>query len=168
MDCIEAINHFLSYEKETGILRWKVAAGSKRAGDVAGSSFDNGYGSTYTRVRVANKHYFAHRIAWLLSYGEWPAEYIDHVNHDGRDNRLSNLRLVDNERNQKNAKLGAANRSGISGVCMVSASGKWHAWISRNKKQAHIGSFSNLFDAACARKSAELRNGYHKNHGLAA
>jgi hypothetical protein len=158
----------LDYSPITGEFRWKVTAGSRKAGDIAGSVFNNGYGMEYIRIKCGRRTFFAHRLAWLFANGEWPDGYIDHINHDGLDNRISNLRTVDNETNQKNAKLPSHNTSGLSGVCFVSKTSKWHAYFSRNKNQVHIGSFLSLFDAAAARKSAELVSGYHANHGKSA
>lgn len=36
-------------------------------------------------------HYPVARIAWKLHHGEWPREFIHHVNGNKRDNRITNL-----------------------------------------------------------------------------
>lgn len=157
----QQLKEVLSYDEATGVFTWL------RTGKTAGSAFHNGYRSTYLRIKVGGKACFAHRLAWLYMTGEWPAGDIDHIDHDGLNNRFANLRIVSDEINQKNARMSAANKTGISGVCFVAKTNRWHAWVSRAKKQAHLGSFLDLFEACCARKSAELRHDYHSNYGLA-
>lgn len=42
---------------------------------------------------------------------------------------------------------------------------KWQSQIMSCGKYMHLGFFSNLFDAVCVRKSAEINYGFHFNHG---
>jgi len=48
-----------------------------------------------------NKRFLAHRVLWVLWYGEYP-NIIDHINNDTQDNRKSNLRNVDAKGNSAN------------------------------------------------------------------
>ena len=107
----------------------------------------------------------AHRCAWAWVHGEWPNGQIDHINGVRSDNRLSNLRIVDNSENQKNAKLRSDNSSGCPGVMFDRNQKKWTAKIHERGKRIWLGSFEQLSDAINARKQAEVRNGYHPNHG---
>lgn len=116
----------------------------------------------YLRIRLKGKQYMAHRLAWLYSYGEWP-KYIDHINHDKTDNRIANLRSVSHTENMKNKPKYKNNKSGITGVYQMEKN--WRVLITSNKKRMHVGYYPSLFDAACARKSAENKLGFHKNHG---
>lgn len=89
---------------------------------------------------------------------------IDHINGNGLDNRRDNLRIVTSAVNRRNTRISLRNKSGVVGV--FSKQGKYHAYIvSLAGDQEYLGSFSNLLDAAAARKSAERRYGYHENHG---
>jgi hypothetical protein len=157
---IDRLKELLFYCPISGDFVWL------KNGSIAGCAYENGYGNVYRRIGIDGKYYMAHRLAWLYVYGSLPVDDIDHIDHNGINNRIGNLRIATDEINQKNAKLHRKNKSGISGVCFVAKSGKWHASISAQKKQRHIGSFSDFFEACCARKSSELRNLYHSNHGL--
>ena len=118
----------------------------------------------YRKTKIDGKCYSVHRIIWLMVYGNWPNN-IDHVNHAPDDNRIENLRSVTHHENLLNQKLQKNNKSGIVGVRWCGPRNKWLARISINKNVVHLGYFDNIFEAACARKSAENKNGYHQNHG---
>ena len=109
MISFEEASLLLNYNPETGVLTWKVNRGSKfKAGDIAGHTSTSGY----IDVCVKGRLYGAHRLAWLLSYGEFPKfpeEELDHINRIRHDNRLSNLRKVSKSENNKN-KINSVNK----------------------------------------------------------
>jgi hypothetical protein len=109
----------------------------------------------------------AHRAAWLLYYGEWPNDAIDHINGNPGDNRIANLRVVDQLTNQKNAKRPKNNTSGAVGLIILKGSGRWRAAIKVNYQEIHLGVFDRFEDAFRARKAAERKYGFHPNHGRA-
>ena len=79
----------LDYSGETGVFVWKVKKSHQvGVGNVAGF-FD----LEYCVITVCGQPYSAHRLAWLLTYGEWPTGGITHLNGDGHDNRICNLAL---------------------------------------------------------------------------
>ena len=45
----------------------------------------------YLILKIKGKQFKAHRIAWLLNYGEFPKGEIDHINRCRTDNRIENL-----------------------------------------------------------------------------
>lgn len=96
---VSELNELLSYDKDSGELRWKSSGKGRRAGGLAGSE-----DKTAVRVTVKGKRYSAHRIAWAMHCGEWPSDtlMLDHKNLDPYDNRISNLRLATNQQNQFN------------------------------------------------------------------
>ena len=97
---------------------------------------------------------------------------VDHINHDSCDNRLSNLRDATQAENQRNQSLNKLNKSGVCGVQErkgVNGS-TWRAQIGKIKDDggyitAYLGSFKTKEKAIAARKAAEVKLGYHKNHG---
>jgi hypothetical protein len=96
----DSVREVFSYDPETGVIRWKVARGRAKAGDIAGTK---NHPSGYIQVRFAGANWKAHRVAWFLTHGEQP-DVIDHINHNESDNRLSNLRNVSHQANQLNRR----------------------------------------------------------------
>ena len=44
---------------------------------------------------------------------------------------------------------------------------KWRAFISSgNSKPIYLGESADFFESVCRRKSAEIKYGYHANHGM--
>lgn len=152
----------LSYEPDTGHFKWLVERGRGiKPGDLAGSIAPIGY----RVISINNRLYYAHRLAWLYSFGVWPDGQVDHINGFRSDNRIANLRVVSNRENHKNMKLRCDNTSGVNGVYWSKINKRWHSQIVHDGKLIFLGGFANLEDAAAARKKAEIANGYHGNHG---
>jgi len=160
------LKKYLYYDPETGIFtRLKTVAGNAKKGDIAGFKQGNNCGKTYLAVTLNMKLYLLHRLAWLYVHGEFPKDQIDHINGNGVDNRISNLRDANPSINHMNMRKPSTNTSGIVGVYWAKREGKWNAKIHINYKGLSLGYFDNIFDAACVRKSAEIKYGFHKNHG---
>lgn len=155
------IDELLKYNPETGDLTWKTNRSNQVIlGQKAGCTSDR-----YRRVAIKGKPYQAHRVAWLLYYGEWPSKDIDHINGDTFDNRIVNLREATATENQQNAKLRIDNKSKVTGLNWHKQCSKWQVNITVNKKLLYLGIFKDWFDAICARKAAEHKYGFHPNHG---
>lgn len=77
----------------------------------------------------------------------------DHINGNGLDNRKSNLRLVTKSQNMMNRGLQKNSISGYVGVSKHKQ-GKWRAYIKVNRKQIHIGMFTDKKEAAKAYNEA--------------
>ena len=72
---------------DAGVLR-RISDG-KRAGPYVNS------GVMMVRIKCPDKmSTSAHRIAWLMHYGEWPEGGVRHKNGMNMDNRMVNLELV--------------------------------------------------------------------------
>jgi hypothetical protein len=172
------LRQLLDYEPETGLLRWKARPpemftegrwgreneanrfNTMHAGNVAFTKIHGGY----YRGRLLGVDYFAHRLVWKWWHGTDP-DQVDHENHNPLDNRISNLRDVDNVGNSQNTKLLASNTSGCSGVVWHARDKRWQASIRHRGKKHHLGLFKRLEDAVRARREAEVRLGFHPNHG---
>ena len=161
----ERANELFKYEPETGLLIRKVTTGNNRfhAGTAAGCSSPDGY----LRVRIDKVLHQVHRVCYLLAYGSLPDDMqVDHINHVRDDNRLCNIRLVDNTINSRNASIGKNNTTGVCGVWVDKRGAKRYcAEIKVNRIKKFLGRFETLEEAAAARREAELKYGFHSNHG---
>lgn len=170
MDDLFKFTSALYYRPETGQLFWRLRNPAERYGRVFNSRFGGkevtyNNGSGYTKVRFQGKLHYAHRIAWLLYYGDWPDGEVDHINGIRDDNRIENLRLASRGLNSRNMKLRSDSSSGVMGVYWHKQCGKWCARIKVDGRNKSLGLFSELDDAIEARKEAQKRYGYHENHG---
>jgi len=150
----ERARELLSYEPETGILRWRVARSQKVPGDIAGSLDRGGY----VVVRIDRRTYQAHRIIWLIVTGKLPAQHIDHADRNRANNRLSNLREATPSQNCANSVF--KSRHGVKGVCFIKGRSKpWQTYIGANGRRIFLGNFSTKEEAARAYQAAAEK--YH-------
>jgi hypothetical protein len=158
------------YDCETGELRWstneedlmeyKKSDRIRIRGQITGTR--NGKRLV---VQFKGKRVSVHRIAWLLCWEEWPKNEIDHIDGNPYNNRIANLRDVLHSENTKNCKMPSTNTSGVTGVHWNKINKKWVAQIDLEGETRHIGSFDTLEEAAAARRKANVKYGYHENHG---
>jgi hypothetical protein len=126
----------LSYDPQTGELRWRWAVAPRvRPGARADSLHRR---SGYRIVKIRNRIYPAHRVIWLMVHGRWPERLIDHINRDCGDNRLANLREATRMQNAANMR---AKRSGLKGAHLHKRIGLWQATISAGGRRYHLGYF---------------------------
>ncbi|WP_410702339.1 HNH endonuclease signature motif containing protein [Citrobacter braakii] len=158
-------NQMLDINPETGEIISKVfRRGAGPAGHRIGSLNTHGY----LWFLHNGKRFLNHRVIWESLHGEIPpGMQIDHVNGNRADNRIANLRLVDSSTNAKNRKTQFNNSTGVNGVYPYKDTGRYCAQIGSKTSgtRKFLGIFDTLFDAACARKSAEIELNYHPNHG---
>lgn len=189
------IANLIEYNPETGGLYWKYLEDSDQLPDLYPKSLEvwnkqkagkrcetTMPGKKYTRLCVKiytqnhkRVNFYAHRIAWLLYYGEWPDCYVDHLNGDACDNSIENLRehSLFNNRNipqkvSKNSVILGVKFNGIKKNGMPS----YTAWGRTTGNQRYNPDFTlltteSLFEAVCARRSWEnsvLDKGYTLRH----
>ena len=130
----ERLRELLDYSAESGTFTWAVSRRKCRKGAMAGCAMRNGY----VVIRIDDRLYLAHRLAWLHTHGRWPAEQLDHIDRNRANNALHNLREVTNAENAQNQKP-RKNKSGFSGVRKENS--KWLAEIKVNYKPVRIGLF---------------------------
>lgn len=118
----------------------------------------------YRTTDYKKKKYKTHHLIWLYFYNYLPKE-LDHINGDRLDNRISNLREVNRIENCRNKKLSITNKTGTVGVCFAKRENKYRAYIVINYKQKSLGYFDTLEEAKTAREAANIKYGFHKNHG---
>jgi hypothetical protein len=163
---MEEINQELAlniwcYNSKNGKLYWKINKFRARKGHEAGNIKPDGY----VQVIYNYKYYYAHRLIWLMEYGEWPENFIDHIDHDRSNNKIENLRSVTHLQNVKNSNRSINNNSGFTGVCWDDKNNKWRSFINNEGNRIHLGRFLSFEEAVRARIEAEALYGYHENHG---
>jgi hypothetical protein len=159
---VERARELLEYEPETGVLRWRRDVYRRiKAGQKAGCTRKDGR----QVVRVDDELMYSHRVAWLLTYGIWPAEQIDHINGDPSDNRLVNLRAACNAINSQNKrKAFRTSKTGLLGASPASCPGevgRFVANITVGGAKKNLGYFDTPEEAHAAyvRKKRKIHLG---------
>lgn len=176
------IKELLDYDKETGLLYWKFRDfkwfedGKTNSAEQNFKTWNSRFATKealgslsfgYKHGSIFTKDYRAHRIIWLWMTGEWPKEDIDHINGIRSDNRWKNLRHVSRRENIKNSKIRVDNSTGYPGISLDTINKRLVCSIFTEDGYKYIGSYNieDLDLAVSARKEAEVKYGYHKNHG---
>lgn len=161
---VDRLKHLFEYRDGKVYRRVDVQGARYPAGSRAGCEVSAKSVKMRT-IRIDGVACLEHRVVYALVHGSWPEQFIDHENGDTLDNRIENLRDVSNRENTLNRKLHKSNTSGTSGVNWNNTVNKWAASIKVNYKNIHLGVFTYIEDAIAARKDAEIKHGFHVNHG---
>ena len=175
LPCPTVLRLLLRYEPETGKLFWRERARVWFASGVQfkvwakryanQEAFTSSNGDGYLTGAILGRPVKAHRAAWTIANGRWPADQIDHINGNRSDNRLENLREVSAHENTKNQAIPSHNTSGHIGVSWAKTKAKWCAYIRVNNRLLMLGHFAKKEDAIAARAAASEKHGFHDNHG---
>jgi len=139
----QELRDVIDYNKDTGVFVWKKSRRGIKTNVPLGTN--NGFG--YLRITVFGKSYYAHRLAWMYVYGEFPNQ-IDHINGIKHDNRIQNLRNVTAQQNAQNKIKAQKNSSSkMLGVSWHKKAKKWQAHICVYKERKYLGLFENVHDA---------------------
>lgn len=170
----EVLRQLLSYDPETGIVRWMARGQDFIADDRIRSTFNTRFSGkeAFTHINewgyrvgaVLGRNVFAHRVIWAMQADEWPDGMIDHINGDPKDNRWKNLRIVDAAENSKNARRKKTNKWGENGIHW---NGKRWVVVVGGGSNGYVGVFRDIETAREVRKRTLIEKGYHENHGLA-
>lgn len=149
------VRSILSYDPETGDLRWRVRRGGRGfAGALAGKF------SKYLMIGIDGKSYYGHRLAHVIMTGSWPDANIDHHNGNPHDNRWVNLRQATQEKNCRNQAKKSTNKTGYKGVDYVPKHRKFRGTITVRYKTIFLGYFDTAQEAHAAyRRAAIERHG---------
>ena len=136
------LKELIDYNPDTGIFIWKPRPYYTRngVGRIAGSLHSAGYITLF----IDREQYFAHRLAWLYYYGEFPSSNIDHINRIKNDNRIVNLRLANQSQNLMNIVKHKDNTSGYKGVYWHKKAKKWAVECYIQGKKNYLGLFELL------------------------
>lgn len=166
----EQLRELLRYEPDTGKLFWRQRPREMFNSDRSAATWNKrfaGQQAFATKHRrgylcgvVSYEKVLAHRAAWALHHGEWPAEQIDHVNGIKTDNRIANLRAATHAENLHNMRAHTGNPSKLKGVTFDKARGRWMARIMTDRKELNLGRFDTPEEAHAAYCAAA-----QKHHG---
>lgn len=153
----DQVRELLDYDPATGIFTWRYRPDEllrwnvRYAGAVAGSPHVRGY----IRISVFHLHYWAHRLAWLHYYGEWPAQGIDHIDGNQTNNAIANLRAANQEQNSCNSKTLKNNKLGYRNVSFCKAMNRLVVRFTKGKgptaRTLYQAYFSTLEEAVADR-----------------
>ena len=141
------LKELLQYNRRTGEFTWLIDRGGITKRIKAGSKAGYIEKSGYVKIRVDNRLYKAHRLAFLYVHGVWPTKLIDHKDGNPSNNALSNLREAtysENLGNQHSVRGGLAYR----GVSKEGA--KYRARIQKDGRTRYLGSFVTAEEAEAA------------------
>ena len=141
----DMVNELLEYKD--GDLFWKN-------GKKAGTLSKHGYIS----VGINKKYYKAHRLIWLMHYGQNPKGTIDHIDQNKSNNRIENLRDCSESENRMNQKAYKSNTSGFKGVSFNKNANLYTAYAGKGSKK-YCAYFKEKSDAV--EFSELLRNELH-------
>lgn len=172
---IETLKEFVAYDPISGKFYWKHRDARWFKGKGNADYWNRTYAfqecmktkdaQGYNIGCLQGKNVYAHRIAWAITHGDWPEDYIDHINGIRNDNRLENLRQVTHKENGRNQGTTARNTSGKTGVYWDKRGKRWGARIRFDGKHIHLGQYDVFAEAVAARKAAEVVLDFHPNHG---
>lgn len=172
----EELMEVVNYDEVTGVFIWKERPlhlfktpksgkmwNGKFAGKQAGCiSHRRSY---VTRViRIKNKDYYAHRLAWIYMTGEQPPEQIDHKDRNSLNNAWDNLR-DGTYINNKNLSMNKSNTSGVTGVYWNQNLSKWVAFSGHEGKVVYLGLYHDIEEAEKVVVDFRKSVGYDDDHG---
>lgn len=157
---LEMLKEALSYNPETGLF-------TRNNGKPAGSISDQGY----IRIKLQDRSYQAHRLAWLYMTGRKPVEQIDHIDGDRLNNKFSNLREASRLQNNHNSVSKSYVNNLPRGVAIAHPSGRFKAYIRTDGRQKHLGTFDTPEEASeFYQLAADMLHGefaFHRSQGAA-
>lgn len=89
----------MDFDAAMGEFRWKLPGYGRTVGKVIGLKETATKTKNYRCLRINGTLFYAHRVAWLHHYGEWPAGLLDHIDGDKWNNAIANLRVATSAQN---------------------------------------------------------------------
>lgn len=152
----ELVKSLFNYHKDGYLIRKKSISYNAeincRAGNLSKSI------NRYV-VSIMGNRYLVSRIIFLWHNGYLP-QIVDHENRNKLDDKIGNLRAASRGENNKNCSSCKGSTSKYLGVSLFKRDMSWHAQISINYKQTHLGYFKTQELAALAYNRAAVM--HHK------
>lgn len=143
------LREVLEYDLESGIFRWRMSRGMRRAGATAGCVMSKGY----VFIKIDSVIHTAHRLAVLYMTGQWPPHEVDHKDLNKANNAWSNLRLATSSQNKRNVIKARKSAAGFKGVNQT-PTGRYRATMSKDRKCVYLGEFDTAIEAHAAYMAA--------------
>ncbi len=142
-----------SWKLVDGVIVWsRPANGGKKIGDPVGfSTRKSGHKNIYLFVDGKLRGFVYARVVWLLHYGEWPSQEIDHIDCNSQNDKIENLRIATRFENCQNTRYGRTQRP-FKGTYQDKKTGKWHCQIQAFGKVHGVYGFLTQEDAYQARQ----------------
>lgn len=137
---------YFSYDPITGLFRRTLIPKRSKTGlgKLVGQKH---FG--YLRLNYKGRMYYSHRAAWFYMTGEWPTEFIDHIDGNGWNNAWANLRQASVKENGWNRAVRKGSSTGYKGVIRNPTSKKrpFSALIWLDGKYIYLGRFRTAEEA---------------------
>lgn len=168
LPCPTLLRLILRYDSETGKLFWRKRSRAFFTNDQACASWNTRWAEKpaftaphgpggYLVGNACGRLIMAHRAAWAIAHGQWPAELLDHINGVPSDNRLSNLREATSLENCWNTRS-KSRVSKFKGVAHDRRDNRWSASIKVGAKSIYLGRFATDKEAARAYDAEALKH----------
>lgn len=168
---IDDLTRRFNYDRKTGLFTHKARPGDdplianwnrRYADKLAGTVMNVGYWF----LNVGGQSMLGHRVAWFMTYGEWPGE-LDHKDGNKLNNAISNLRLATRSQNSVNRRGRA--ESGFKGVRLSRSGKRWCAGVLNGRRFIYLGTFDTPELAHAAYSgAAKVLHGAFANLGMKA
>lgn len=141
----ELLEHLFYWDKENGKFFWKNPNKyhAKLKGKEAGCLTEEGYWT----ISINGKKYKRGRLCFLMEYGRFPIQCVDHKNRIKHDDRICNLREASQTQNSWNYPE-RKKKSDLPEGVRITKSGKFLARISYNKIKISLGSYNTANEAS--------------------
>lgn len=150
----EELKSMFDYDSENGWLIRKFRFGKLYNKPCGHKPASRGYG----KIKINREWYATHRLIWLYHYGEWPSEFIDHIDGNKVNNRIENLREVNQQANCHNYKILKKNTSGFPNVYWHESLKKYRVRIEVSNKPIHIGYYSSYEESVLVAMIAKIEH----------
>lgn len=138
----------IRYDKESGLFWWTTSGRGRWVNKPIGHIDDKGR----PRADIMGRKVRLSRLAWRITYGFWPSQFIDHIDGNPSNNRINNLRECSNAENQQNRGPDKGRQFPL-GVSKYGS--KFRAQITLSKNHINIGVFETVAEAEAAYLAAK-------------